>query len=60
MHLITNKQEALVVIDILVETYADAPNIKWMFNQTHKNLSYFFRVLIEDAMVRKKTFRSFS
>lgn len=58
MHLITSEQETLIAIDILVETYADAPNIKWMFNQNHSNLTYFFRVLIEDAITRKGAYLS--
>ena len=53
MRLITNRQESLIAIDILVETYANAPNIKWMFTQSHRNLEYFFYVLIEDAIEKK-------
>lgn len=53
MRLITNRQESLIAIDILVETYANAPNINWMFTQSHRNLEYFFYVLIEDAIEKK-------
>lgn len=53
MGLITNKQETLIAIDILAKAYANAPNINWMFTQSHTNLEYFFNALIKDVIEKK-------
>jgi len=53
MKLITHQQEASVATEVLAKTYANAPNINWMFAQTPGNLRYFFGMLVEDAMHKK-------
>jgi hypothetical protein len=53
MRLITGKAEASIAVDVLVEAYANAPNISWMFTQSNSNLQYFFHVLINDAIDKK-------
>ncbi len=52
MHVIRDKKELSVAVDILAESYANAPNIAWIFPQSPGNLRFFFRVLVEEAAAK--------
>lgn len=53
MRRITQQEDVSTAVEVLVETYANAPNINWMFEQSRGNLRYLFRMLVEEAMVKE-------
>ena len=58
MKLIQNKEDSSIATNILVEAYNDAPNINWMFKQSHSNLEFFFYLLIDDSIKKRGAFLS--
>ena len=56
MKLITNKEDTKTAIEVLVQTYVDAPNISWMFSQTESNLRYFFGMLVKEAVEKRSAY----
>lgn len=56
MRLITDKEDETHAVNVLVESYANAPNISWMFTQSQSNLIFFFRTLIKEAVENKSAY----
>jgi hypothetical protein len=56
MKLITSKEDTTIAIEVLVQTYVNAPNISWMFAQTEINLRYFFGMLVKEAVEKRSAY----
>lgn len=56
MRLIKNKEEATIAVEVLAETYANAPNISWMFEQSRGNLQSLFGMLVKDAIKKESAY----
>ncbi len=56
MNVITRQEDTDIAIEVLVQTYVNAPNISWMFKETESNRRYFFGMLVKEAVERRSAY----